>query len=74
MNNLTWMTNGPQGVSRIDEPFLFGAGLNTPQDFFRLLLPLVLVALTLACASLDDLVPLLRRLAEPSASRPGHVN
>jgi len=48
MNNLTWMTNGPQGVSRIDEPFLFGAGLNTPQDFFRLLLPLVLVALTLA--------------------------
>jgi methylmalonyl-CoA mutase cobalamin-binding subunit len=26
------------------------------------------------CASLDDLVPLLRRLAEPSASRPGHGN
>jgi branched-chain amino acid transport system permease protein len=48
MNNLTWMTNGPQGISRIDEPFLFGAGLNTPKDFFRLLLPLVIIALTLA--------------------------
>jgi branched-chain amino acid transport system permease protein len=48
MNNLTWMTNGPQGVSRIDEPFLFGAGLNTPKDFFFLLLPLAIVALTFA--------------------------
>ena len=42
------LTNGPQGISRIDEPFLLGVGLNTPQDFFWLLLPLVAIALTLA--------------------------
>ncbi len=48
LNNLGWMTNGPQGIARIDEPFLFGFGLNTPNDFFWLLLPLVIVALTLA--------------------------
>ncbi len=48
MNNLDWMTNGPQGISRIDEPFLFGFGLNTPKDFFWLLLPLVIIALILA--------------------------
>ena len=48
MNNLGWMTNGPQGISRIDEPYLFGMGLNTPTDFFLLLLPLVIAALTIA--------------------------
>ena len=48
MNNLVWMTNGPQGISRIDQPFLFGFALKTPRDFFLLLLPLVLVALMLA--------------------------
>jgi branched-chain amino acid transport system permease protein len=48
MNNLVWMTNGPQGISRIDEPFLFGVGLNTPRDFFPLLLGLVVVALLIA--------------------------
>ena len=48
LNNLGWMTNGPQGISRIDQPHLFGFGLNTPKDFFTLLLPLVIVALTLA--------------------------
>ena len=48
LNNLGWMTNGPQGISRIDEPHLFGFGLNTPKDFFVLLLPLVVLALTLA--------------------------
>jgi branched-chain amino acid transport system permease protein len=48
VNNLDWLTNGPQGISRIDEPFLFGAGLNTPNDFFWLLLPLAIIALTLA--------------------------
>ena len=48
LNNQVWMTNGPQGISRIDEPFLFGFGLNTPKDFFWLLLPLVAIALTLA--------------------------
>ena len=48
LNNLGWMTNGPQGISRIDQPHLFGFGLNTPKDFFALLLPLVIVALTIA--------------------------
>jgi branched-chain amino acid transport system permease protein len=48
LNNLGWMTNGPQGISRIDEPYLFGFGLNTPKDFFALLLPLVILALTIA--------------------------
>ena len=48
LNNLDWMTNGPQGISRIDEPFLFGFGLNTPKDFFGLLLVLVVAALTIA--------------------------
>jgi branched-chain amino acid transport system permease protein len=48
LNNQLWLTNGPQGISRIDEPFLLGIGLNTPKDFFWLLLPLVAIALTLA--------------------------
>ena len=48
LNNQVWLTNGPQGIARIDEPFLLGFGLNTPKDFFWLLLPLVVVALTLA--------------------------
>jgi len=48
MNNLVSVTNGPQGISRIDEPFLFGFGLNTPKDFFYLLLPLVVLAFVLA--------------------------
>ena len=48
LNNQVRLTNGPQGISRIDEPFLLGFGLNTPKDFFWLLLPLVAVALTLA--------------------------
>ena len=48
LNNQIWLTNGPQGISRIDEPFLLGVGLNTPKDFFWLLLPLVAIALTLA--------------------------
>jgi branched-chain amino acid transport system permease protein len=48
LNNLGWMTNGPQGISRIDQPHLFGFGLNTPKEFFALLLPLVIVALAIA--------------------------
>jgi branched-chain amino acid transport system permease protein len=48
LNNQVWLTNGPQGISRIDEPFLLSVGLNTPKDFFWLLLPLVAIALTLA--------------------------
>jgi branched-chain amino acid transport system permease protein len=48
MNNLVPVTNGPQGISRIDQPFLFGFALRTPRDFFLLLLPLAILALTLA--------------------------
>jgi branched-chain amino acid transport system permease protein len=48
MNNLVWMTNGPQGISRIDEPSLFGFALRTPSDFFFLLSPVVVIALTLS--------------------------
>jgi branched-chain amino acid transport system permease protein len=48
MNNLVSVTNGPQGISRIDQPFLFGFALRTPRDFFLLLLPLAILALTLA--------------------------
>lgn len=48
MNNLVSVTNGPQGISRIDQPYLFGYPLRTPRDFFFLLLPLVILALTLA--------------------------
>lgn len=47
LNNLDWLTNGPQGISRIDEPRMLGFALATPQDFFWLLLPLVAVAFTL---------------------------
>ncbi|MBV9246927.1 MAG: branched-chain amino acid ABC transporter permease [Methylobacteriaceae bacterium] len=48
LNNLDWMTNGPQGISRIDQPYIFGLALSTPNDFFWLLLPLVIVAFTIA--------------------------
>jgi branched-chain amino acid transport system permease protein len=47
LNNLDWLTNGPQGISRIDEPRILGFALAEPQDFFWLLLPLVAVAFTL---------------------------
>jgi branched-chain amino acid transport system permease protein len=46
LNNLDWLTNGPQGISRIDEPRILGFALAEPQDFFWLLLPLVAVAFT----------------------------
>jgi branched-chain amino acid transport system permease protein len=48
LNNLDRLTNGPQGISRIDQPYLFGFPLSSPQSFFWLLLPLVIVAFTLA--------------------------
>jgi branched-chain amino acid transport system permease protein len=47
LNNLDRLTNGPQGISRIDQPHIFGFALTTPQDFFWLLLPLVAVAFTI---------------------------
>jgi branched-chain amino acid transport system permease protein len=47
LNNLDWLTNGPQGISRIDQPEIFGIPLEKPQDFFVLLLPLVIGAMTI---------------------------
>ena len=47
LNNLDPLTNGPQGISRIDQPHIFGLALATPQDFLLLLLPLVAVAFTI---------------------------
>jgi len=47
LNNLDRLTNGPQGISRIDQPHIFGLALATPQDFLWLLLPLVAVAFTI---------------------------
>lgn len=47
LNNLDRLTNGPQGISRIDQPHIFGFALAAPQDFFWLLLPLAAVAFTI---------------------------
>ena len=37
MNNLDAVTNGPQGIARIDEASFFGLSLYTPTDFLYLL-------------------------------------
>lgn len=47
INNLDVLTNGPQGVSRIDPPELFGLVLQSPRDFFYLLLVMTILAFTL---------------------------
>ena len=47
INNLDVVTNGPQGISRIDGPEILGLALSTPHDFFWLLLALVVVAAVL---------------------------
>lgn len=44
MNNLDGLTNGPQGIARIDEATLFGWTLATPLDFLYLLVGLLAVA------------------------------
>jgi branched-chain amino acid transport system permease protein len=44
INNLDWLTNGPQGISRIDRPEFFGLVLQSPRDFFYFLLCLAIVA------------------------------
>lgn len=41
VNNLDGVTNGPQGISRIDEATLFGWTLQTPLDFLYLLVALM---------------------------------
>ncbi len=44
MNNLNGLTNGPQGIARIDEPHLFGWTISTPLDFLYLLTGLLVLA------------------------------
>ena len=43
MNNLDSVTNGPQGIARIDEAHLFGWALRTPHDFLYLLVAMLIV-------------------------------
>jgi branched-chain amino acid transport system permease protein len=43
VNNLDAVTNGPQGISRIDEASLFGLPLSTPLEVFYLLLVMAAV-------------------------------
>jgi branched-chain amino acid transport system permease protein len=40
MNNLDWLTNGPQGIARIDEASLFGWRLSSALDMLYLLVGL----------------------------------
>src|SRR6185295_9298672 len=47
LNNLDVLTNGPQGISRIDRPDLFGVVLQSPRDFFYFLLVLAILAFAL---------------------------
>jgi len=41
------ITNGPQGISRIDPPHLFGLVLQSPRDFFYFLMLLAVLAFAL---------------------------
>jgi branched-chain amino acid transport system permease protein len=43
INNMDRLTNGPQGISRIDPPHIFGFTLQSPRDFFYLILTLAIV-------------------------------
>ncbi len=43
MNNLDSLTNGPQGIARIDEAVLFGWHLSTPLDYLYLLVGLTVL-------------------------------
>ena len=47
LNNLDVLTNGPQGISRIDPPHLFGLVLQSPRDFFYFLMLLAVLAFAL---------------------------
>lgn len=43
MNNLDGLTNGPQGIARLDEAVIFGWHLSTPVDYLYLLVGLVVL-------------------------------
>lgn len=47
MNNLDAITNGPQGIARIDAARLFGWTLQTPYDFLYLLVAMLIVVFLL---------------------------
>jgi len=44
LNNLDWLTNGPQGIMQIDSPAIFGVRLDTPLRIYYLVLPLCVLA------------------------------
>ncbi|WP_246702540.1 branched-chain amino acid ABC transporter permease [Starkeya sp. ORNL1] len=48
MNNLDWLTNGPQGIARIDEASIFGWTLETPLDFLYLLAGMLVIVFLFA--------------------------
>lgn len=43
MNNLDWLTNGPQGIARIDEASVFGWHISTPLDYLYFLVGLAVL-------------------------------
>jgi len=43
MNNLDGLTNGPQGIARLDEAVIFGWHLSSPVDYLYLLVGLVVL-------------------------------
>jgi branched-chain amino acid transport system permease protein len=47
INNMDWLTNGPQGISRIDPPHLFGLTFQSPRDFFYLISVMAVAAFAL---------------------------
>jgi branched-chain amino acid transport system permease protein len=47
MNNLDWLTNGPQGIIQIDAPTIFGVQLDTPLRIYYLILPLCVLVVFL---------------------------
>lgn len=47
MNNLDWVTNGPNGISRLDKATLFGMGISRPAEIYWMLVVTVLIAGTL---------------------------
>jgi branched-chain amino acid transport system permease protein len=48
MNNLDGLTNGPQGIARIDEAHLLGWTFDTPLDFLYLLVGMLVVVFLFA--------------------------
>ena len=53
LNNLTSVTNGPQGISLIDTPNLFGYKLSTPTHIYYLLLVLLVLSVIVAVQRLE---------------------